>query len=266
MSEKVIVSDKDRLLRTEVLVNPRFHLVESNVLKWYITTLRDRETDSDTFARIVARTANFLWYEAARDMPLTMVPVTTPLDLTCEGYVPTHQDVVVIILRAGMAMAEIRKEIDHAVLGIIGMKRHERNGVAFPYLNALPEGISNMTVYLVDPMCATGGSYTLALNMLRQMGVKHVKCLSLFAVPEGVKVVLDNFPEAEMYTAALDKNLNERFYIQEGCGDAGDRWSGAKMDSMPLAQFITDAMLEGIAAYYGLDPTSLKRLNPSENG
>jgi uracil phosphoribosyltransferase len=135
--------------------------------------------------------------------------------------------VLVPVLRAGLGMLDsILQLIPHARVGFIGLKREETTLRATTYHKSLPPDLSPFEVILIDPMLATGGSAVAAMDLLAELGAKHVRMVNLVAAPEGIRRVHARYPKLPIFTAAVDQGLNEKGYILPGLGDAGDRLFG----------------------------------------
>jgi uracil phosphoribosyltransferase len=136
---------------------------------------------------------------------------------------------IIPILRAGLGMVDgILTLVPSARVGHVGMYRDEETHEPVQYYCKFPASIAERTCLIVDPMLATGGSLTAAIQFLREAGVKDIRCLTLVSAPEGVKAVLDFDPDVKLYTAAIDRELSDTAYILPGLGDAGDRIYGTK--------------------------------------
>ena len=131
------------------------------------------------------------------------------------------------MLRAGLGMLDAFLElVPSAQVGYFGLERNEKTAVARRYYEKVPKDLQDAIVYLLDPMLATGGSAAMAIEGLRELGARHVRLLCVVAAPEGVAYLQEAHAEAEVYTAALDRGLNDRKYILPGLGDFGDRLFG----------------------------------------
>jgi uracil phosphoribosyltransferase len=152
--------------------------------------------------------------------------VQTPL-APARGYQLEREVVLVPVLRAGLGMYEsILQLIPSARVGFIGLKREETTLRAQFYHKSLPKNLSKFEVILIDPMLATGGSAVAALDFLREQGAKHLRLINLVSSPEGIRTVRAAYPRLPMFTAAIDRGLNDKGYILPGLGDAGDRLFG----------------------------------------
>lgn len=191
-----------------------------------LTRLRDQETGPQEFRRVLGEVAALMIYEATRSFAVAPVAVQTPLART-RGFRLRREVVVVPILRAGLGMLDsILQLIPHARVGFIGLKREETTLRATTYHKSLPPGLGNFEVVLVDPMLATGGSTVAAMDLLSGLGAKRVRLVNLVAAPEGIRRVRSHYPDLPIFTAAVDRKLNEKGYILPGLGDAGDRLFG----------------------------------------
>lgn len=191
-----------------------------------LTRLRDQETGPQEFRRVLGEVAALMIYEATRSFGVAPVAVQTPLART-RGVRLRREVVVVPILRAGLGMLDsILQLIPHARVGFIGLKREETTLRATTYHQSLPPDLGNFEVVLVDPMLATGGSTVAAMDLLSGLGAKRVRLVNLVAAPEGIRRVRSHYPDLPIFTAAVDRKLNEKGYILPGLGDAGDRLFG----------------------------------------
>ena len=196
-------------------------LVQHNLAR-----LRDKRTQPQEFRRLLGEIAALMLYEATRDFAVKKIPVETPLAPT-HGFQLEREVVLVPVLRAGLGMLDsILQLIPHARVGFIGLKREETTLRAMFYHKSLPKNLEQFEVILIDPMLATGGSSVAAIDLLVEQGAKHIRMVNLVAAPEGIRVVQKNYPRVPIYTAAVDKKLNEKGYILPGLGDAGDRLFG----------------------------------------
>jgi len=191
-----------------------------------LTRLRDQRTQPQEFRRLLGEIASMMIYEATRSFELKKISVRTPLE-TAAGSKLEREIVLVPVLRAGLGMmAAILEIIPHARVGFIGLKREEATLRAHFYHRSLPKNLERCEVILIDPMLATGGSAVAAIEFLREQGAKKIRLVSLVAAPEGIARVRKSFPTLPVFTAAVDRQLNEKGYILPGLGDAGDRLFG----------------------------------------
>ena len=191
-----------------------------------LTRVRDQRTQPQEFRRLLGEIASLMIYEATRSFELKKISVRTPLETT-KGSKLEREIVLVPVLRAGLGMLNpILEIIPHARVGFIGLKREEATLVAHFYHKSLPKELGRCEVILIDPMLATGGSAVAALDFLKEQGAKRIRLVSLVSAPEGIARVRKSYPTLPMFTAAIDRQLNQVGYILPGLGDAGDRLFG----------------------------------------
>jgi uracil phosphoribosyltransferase len=196
-------------------------LVQHNLAR-----LRDKETSPPEFRRLLGEIAALMIYEATRSFAVKKISVETPLAMT-DGFQLKREVVLVPVLRAGLGMLDsILQLIPYARVGFIGLKREETTLKAQFYHKSFPKNLGDFEVILIDPMLATGGSAVAALDLLAEQGAKHVRLVNLVAAPRGIRSVEKNHPRVPIFTAAVDRKLNERGFIVPGLGDAGDRLFG----------------------------------------
>jgi uracil phosphoribosyltransferase len=205
---------------------PNLTLLEHPLLHHKVTLLRSRETGKKLFREVLDELSSLMAYEVTRDLPLEEIEIRTPLEKMNGGRVSGGKLVVVPILRAGLGMVEgFLRVIPEARVGHIGLYRNEETLEPVEYYFKTPEPGGRQFI-LVDPMLATGGSASAAVDFLKGRGVGRIRLVSIVAAPEGVSRMLDRHPEVPVFTAALDRGLNEVGYIVPGLGDAGDRLFG----------------------------------------
>ena len=191
-----------------------------------LTRLRDKRTQPQEFRRLLGEIASLMLYEATRSFATRPVSVQTPLALA-RGFRIKRDVVLVPVLRAGLGMLDsILQLIPNARVGFIGLKREETTLRAQFYHKSLPKNLSRFEVILIDPMLATGGSAVAALDLLAEQGAKQVRLVNLVAAPEGIRRVRKRYPQLPIFTAAIDRRLNNKGYILPGLGDVGDRLFG----------------------------------------
>ncbi len=199
------------------------------LIKHKVAILRDKNTGMKEFRELIEEITTMMTYESMRDVELVPVEVETPLETVTQYKVPDDSIAIVPILRAGLGMVNgVHKVFPTAKVGHIGMYRDEETLQPREYYCKLPDGIENKTVFLVDPMLATGGSAVDALDALKKRGCKKIKLMSVIAAPAGVEKVTLAHPDVPVYVSTLDRQLNENGYILPGLGDAGDRLFGTK--------------------------------------
>jgi uracil phosphoribosyltransferase len=196
-------------------------LVQHNLAR-----LRDRRTQPQEFRRLLGEIAALMIYEATRSFGVKPLKVQTPLEST-RGFQLEREIVLVPVLRAGLGMLDsILQLIPHALVGFIGLKREETTLRAQFYHKSFPKNLSRFEVILIDPMLATGGSAVAARDLLVEQGAKHIRLVNLVAAPEGIRRVRESYPRVPVFTAAVDRQLNQKGFILPGLGDAGDRLFG----------------------------------------
>jgi uracil phosphoribosyltransferase len=175
---------------------------------------------------VLGEVAALMLYESTRSFATRRAKVTTPL-APSDGLQLKRDVVLVPVLRAGLGMLDsILQLIPNARVGFIGLKREETTLRAMFYHKSLPADLSPFEVILIDPMLATGGSAVAAMDLISELGAKHVRLVNLVAAPEGIRRVRMHYPQLPIFTAAIDRKLNEKGYIIPGLGDAGDRLFG----------------------------------------
>jgi uracil phosphoribosyltransferase len=202
------------------------HVVEHPLLAETMARLRDRTTPCDDFRTLAHRASLVLVAEATRDLPTVERTVETPLEAASARRLSARV-VAVPVLRAGLGMLGAFLDlVPSAQVGYFGLERNETTAVARRYYEKVPEELSAAYVFLLDPMLATGGSAAMAVEGLRDRGARRVRFLCIVAAPEGVAHLAETAPDAEIYTAALDRCLKDHKYILPGLGDFGDRLYG----------------------------------------
>jgi uracil phosphoribosyltransferase len=212
-----------------VLYDGRLTVVDHPLVQHKVAIMRDVNTSTKQFRELVRELALFEGYEATRDFPLEDVEVETPLETCVCKRVSGKKVAIVPILRAGLGMVDgLLELVPSARVGHVGMYRDPETHEPHEYYCKLPPDVESRTCLIVDPMLATGGSANAAIDYLRRAGVADVRLLVLIAAPEGVEAVLEHDPDVRIFTASLDRELNEHAYILPGLGDAGDRIFGTK--------------------------------------
>ena len=199
------------------------------LIRHKVAILRDVSTTSKQFAELAEEIAMLLTYEATKDLPLEEVLVDTPLE-KAKCYAVSGKAVGIIpILRAGLGMVSgVQKLIPNAKIGHIGLYRDHETCQPVEYYCKLPADAEQRLLIVVDPMLATGGSASDAITMIKKRGVTRIKLCCLVSAPDGVRRILNDHPDVDLYVASVDRELNEHSYILPGLGDAGDRLFGTK--------------------------------------
>lgn len=207
-------------------MDPRLVVVEHPVLADRLCVLRDRRTSHGTFRLALHEASAIVAIEATRDLPTRSVEIDTPLEpVTAQRL---GADVTVVpVLRAGLAMVEgFLSLLPDARVGHLGLQRDEQTHTPRGYFERLPENLGDAHTFVLDPMLATGGSAVHALDRLVEVGARRLRLVCLVAAPEGVAAVHEHHPDVPIWTAALDRELDDHAYIRPGLGDAGDRVFG----------------------------------------
>lgn len=201
-------------------------VVSHPVLDDRLAVLRDRATSHGAFRQALAEASAILAIEAARDLPTRDGIVETPLEPAPVRRLAT--DVALVpVLRAGLGMVDgFLRLLPDARVGHLGMQRDEELLTPRDYFERLPPGLAEAFVFVLDPMLATGGSAVHALDRLKDAGARRMRVICLVAAPEGVAALAKAHPDVDVWTAALDRQLDERGFIRPGLGDAGDRVFG----------------------------------------
>ncbi|MBK7980033.1 MAG: uracil phosphoribosyltransferase [Ignavibacteriae bacterium] len=201
-------------------------IVSNPLISRDITYLRNKETREYQFRLAVRRIAYALAIEISKEFETIEIDVETPLEIT-KGYNLAKQIVLVPVLRAGLSLVNSFIEmIPSAKVGHIGLQRDEKTLKPIDYYYKAPKNLEISKVIVLDPMLATGGSSSAAISFLKHRGANDCVMASLIAAPEGVVRLSGDHPDVPIYTAVLDRELNEHGFILPGLGDAGDRTFG----------------------------------------
>ncbi len=205
------------------------HVLDHPLLQHKLSIMRDKNTGVKEFRELVGEVAMLMCYEATRGLETEEVEIETPI---CKGrfqQLSGKKIAIVPILRAGLGMVDgIITLIPSAKVGHIGLYRDPETHEPVEYYCKMPPDISERDVLIVDPMLATGGSASAAIQFLKNYGCKRITLMNIIAAPEGVAVIQREHPDVDLYVAAVDEKLNEHAYIVPGLGDAGDRIFGTK--------------------------------------
>lgn len=205
------------------------HVLNHPLLEHKLSVLRDKNTGTRDFRAAVSEIAMLMCYEATRDLPTQDVKVETPLAVANCKQIAGKKIAVVPILRAGLGMVDgVLDMIPAAKVGHIGLYRDPETMNPVEYYCKLPSDIGERVIMVVDPMLATGGSASAALQFIKDRGGKNIIMMNIIAAPEGIARLEKEHPDVEIYIAAVDDKLNEHSYILPGLGDAGDRIFGTK--------------------------------------
>ena len=206
---------------------PNLIVTRHPLLRHKVTLLRKRDTPKKIFKELVDEIAMLLAYEVTSDLATETVRVETPLESTTGDIVLGERLTLVPILRAGLGMVDgVLDLIPTMRVGHIGLQRDHDTLEPIDYYFKIPLPLEESVFIVVDPMLATGGSASAAVTYLKDSGARNIRMMCIVAAPEGVRRMLEDHPDVPVYSAALDRELNERGYILPGLGDAGDRLFG----------------------------------------
>ena len=205
------------------------HVIDHPLVQHKLTLMRKKEASTSSFRRLLGELASLMAYEVTRDMPLQDVQIETPLETMTGKVIDGKKLVLVSILRAGNGFLDgMLNVVPGARVGHIGLYRDPQTLQAVEYSFKMPSEMAERDVIVVDPMLATGNSASAALTRLKQTHPRSIKFVCLLAAPEGIATLQTAHPDVPIYTAAIDRQLNEHGYILPGLGDAGDRIFGTK--------------------------------------
>lgn len=207
----------------------KVHVIDHPLVQHKLSLMRRRETPTSEFRALLEEISMLLAYEATRDLALTKQRIETPLEQVDAPVLDGKKVVIVSILRAGNGILDgMLKILPSARVGHIGLYRDHKTLQAVEYFFKVPSDMADRDVIVVDPMLATGNSAVAAIDRLVKTGPRSIKYVSLLAAPEGIAVFQAQHPDVPIYTASIDRCLNENGYILPGLGDAGDRLFGTK--------------------------------------
>lgn len=206
------------------------HLIDHPLIQHKLTLMRRKEASTNSFRRLLGELSTLMAYEITRDMPLSDIEIETPLETTTGKAIDGKKLVLVSILRAGNGFLDgMLNVVPGARIGHIGLYRDPETLKPVEYYFKMPADMGERDVIVVDPMLATGNSAVAAVQQIKdKCGPKSIKFMCLLAAPEGVRTMQAAHPDVDIYTAAVDRQLNEHGYILPGLGDAGDRIFGTK--------------------------------------
>lgn len=203
------------------------HIMTHPLIQHKISMLRDKQTGTNEFRKLIEEIATLMGYEALRDLPLEDVEIETPIETCQTPMIAGKKLAIVPILRAGLGMVEgLLALVPSAKIGHIGLYRDHVTHEPHEYYCKLPDPIDQRLIVALDPMLATGGSAIAAVDFIKQHGGKQIKFMCIIAAPEGLKRLQEAHPDIQIYVGHLDRQLNEDAYICPGLSDAGDRIFG----------------------------------------
>lgn len=209
--------------------NNNVHVIDHPLVQHKLSLMRNKEASTNSFRRLLNELAMLMTYEVTRDVATQEVDVETPLEKTRTRVIDGKKLVFVSILRAGTGILDgMLSVVPGARVGHIGLYRDPKTLMAVEYYFKMPHNMEERDVIVVDPMLATGNSAIAAVERLKELNPKSIKFVCLLTCPEGVAALQKAHPDVPIYTAAIDRELNDHGYILPGLGDAGDRMFGTK--------------------------------------
>ena len=191
----------------------------------YLTNLRDKNTDFDTFRDSASKLSYFLVVEATKHLTTLSKEIDTPLTKT-KGLQIENNSVAISVLRAGLRLMDgVQQLIPNISFGYIGVQRNEETAQPENYYEKLPD-LVDKNVFILEPMLATGGSLSFAIETVKKYNPKNIHALTVISAPEGINKIKENHPDITLVTASIDEKLDDNWYIVPGLGDMGDRLFG----------------------------------------
>ena len=207
----------------------KIYVFDHPLIQHKVALMRMQETNVKDFRQLAKEIAILMGFEATRDLELEQVEIETPMCKTKVNMLKGEDIAIVPILRAGLGFVDGMLElVPNAKVGHVGLYRDPDSHEPVEYYCKLPADIEKRRIFILDPMLATGGSASAAIDFIKKRGGKDITFMCLIAAPEGIKVLQDEHPDVDIYIAAKDERLNEKAYILPGLGDAGDRLYGTK--------------------------------------
>ena len=205
------------------------HLIDHPLVQHKLTLMRRKDASTNTFRTLLHELSSLMAYEVTRDMPMQDVQIETPLETMTGKMIDGKKLVFVSILRAGNGILEgMLNVVPGARVGHVGLYRDPKTLKPVEYYFKMPQEMQARDIVVVDPMLATGNSAIAAVDRLKKLKPKSIKFVCLLTCPEGIAALQKAHPDVDIYTAAIDRQLNEHGYILPGLGDAGDRIFGTK--------------------------------------
>lgn len=211
------------------MTSHQVHLIDHPLVQHKLTLMRQKDLSTMSFRRLLHEISMLMAYEVTRDMPTHLVEIETPLETMQAPMIDGKKTVFVVIMRAGSGFLDGMLEVvPGARVGHVGLYRDPKTLVAVEYYFKMPQDMHERDAIVLDPMLATGNSAVAAVERLKETRPKSIRFVSLLAAPEGLANFHAHHPDVPVYTAAIDRQLNEHGYIVPGLGDAGDRIFGTK--------------------------------------
>ena len=205
------------------------HVIDHPLVQHKLTLIRQKDRSTNSFRRLLHEISVLMAYEVTREMPTQLIEIETPLEQMMSPVIDGKKTVFVIIMRAGSGFLDGMLEVvPGARVGHVGLYRDPKTLVAVEYYFKMPQGMHERDAIVLDPMLATGNSAVAAVDRLKETHPKSIRFVCLLAAPEGIAHLQQHHPDVPIYTAAIDRQLNDHGYIVPGLGDAGDRIFGTK--------------------------------------
>jgi len=210
-------------------MSAQIHVIEHPLVQHKLTLIREASRSTKSFRELVNELSALLAYEVTRDMPMHEVQIETPLETMTSRLIDGKKIVFVSIMRAGSGILDgMLNVIPGARVGHVGLYRDPKTLVAIEYYFKLPQDMAERDVIIVDPMLATGNTAVAAIERVKEVTPKSVRYVCLVASPQGLEHLTKQHPDVSVYTAAIDRELDDHGYIRPGLGDAGDRLFGTR--------------------------------------
>ena len=207
----------------------KVHLIDHPLVQHKLTLMRKKDASTNSFRRLLGELSSLMAYEVFRDIPTQQVEIETPLEKMTGTVIDGKKLVFVSILRAGNGILDgVLSIVPGARVGHIGLYRDPQTLQPVEYYFKMPKNMEERDVVVVDPMLATGNSAAAAVTRLKQLNPKSIKFMCLLTCPEGINAMHKAHPDVHIFTAAIDRQLNDHGYILPGLGDAGDRIFGTQ--------------------------------------
>ena len=211
------------------MTTPQLHVLNHPLIQHKLTLMRERDRSTSSFRRLLHEISMLMAYEVTRDMPTSLIEIQTPLETMHSPVIDGKKTVFVVIMRAGSGFLDGMLEVvPGARVGHVGLYRDPRTLVAVEYYFKMPHDMHERDAVVLDPMLATGNSAVAAVERLKETKPKSIRFVALVAAPEGIAHMQKHHPDVPIYTAAVDRELDDHGYIVPGLGDAGDRIFGTK--------------------------------------
>ena len=211
------------------MTTPQLHVLNHPLIQHKLTLMREKDRSTSSFRRLLHEISMLMAYEVTRDMPTSLIEIQTPLETMHSPVIDGKKTVFVVIMRAGSGFLDGMLEVvPGARVGHVGLYRDPRTLVAVEYYFKMPHDMHERDAVVLDPMLATGNSAVAAVERLKETRPKSIRFVALVAAPEGIAHMQKHHPDVPIYTAAVDRELDDHGYIVPGLGDAGDRIFGTK--------------------------------------